>query len=683
MQKVSIITGLAGQDGSILAEQLLEKGYKVYGVIRRSSRGLDLGCAVDLEGNPDLEVIEADLLDLPSLTKVCKLAKADEFYNLAAQSVHPQSILPMWTTSGIKFPTIEKLWSNMQAKNSVRTERDHQGLEIEIIDLPTNTQTKVLGYWNGMGTWKPIKQISRHKYQGDLVQMTQKFGRVILTPNHSALDTQGNTFRPEENKTLLAMRKLNWIRSSFAKEIRFNNRSFCKIDDIERIVRFIAFFIAEGWTSYNKANGGYIIGICSQQKSELFYYQDYLENITGTKWHLVEGKKEGYKSVWQLTTSNKELFKWLRKYCGKNSSTKKIPSFVFHLDKQFQQQFLDVLIKCDGCYQQYKTYSGLRYTTKSERLTAQLSFLLTQLKYDYTINCEDTEKATYYHFDECQGYQPNQGENIIHYVPFDGYVYDISVPDVTNFTIGLGNIVVHNSHVGTSFSQPVYTAQCTGLGVLNCLEAIRETRYYTKFYQASSSELFGGRLGEVAYNEQSAFYPRSPYGVAKLFGHWITINYRESYKLFACTGILHNHESERRGPNFVTRKISLAVANIKAGKQDKLYLGNLEAKRDWGYAADFTRGMWMMLQHHTPDDYVLATGETHSVREFCDLAFSHVDLDYRDYVVVDPQFYRPCEVDILVGDYSKAKQELGWEPQTTFPELVKQMVDHDLALVDG
>lgn len=235
------------------------------------------------------------------------------------------------------------------------------------------------------------------------------------------------------------------------------------------------------------------------------------------------------------------------------------------------------------------------------------------------------------------------------------------------------------SHVGTSFEQPVYTAESTGLGVLNCLEAIRNSGIHTKFYQASTSELFGGVAGEAFMSEESPFHPRSPYGVAKMFGYWITINYRESYKMFASNGILFNHESPRRGPNFVTRKISLAVAAIKAEKQQKLYLGNLDAKRDWGHARDFVRGMYMMLQHNEPGDFVLATGETHSVREFCEVAFEAGGLgSYERYVDIDPRFYRPAEVDVLLGSYQKAYKAFGWKPEITFETLVREMVDHDL-----
>ena len=234
------------------------------------------------------------------------------------------------------------------------------------------------------------------------------------------------------------------------------------------------------------------------------------------------------------------------------------------------------------------------------------------------------------------------------------------------------------SFVPTSFTQPVLTGEFTALGVTRILDAVRIADRSIRFYQASSSEMFG-KVQEVPQRETTPFYPRSPYGAAKVYGHWITVNYRESYNLFACSGILFNHESPRRGLEFVTRKITHAVARIKLGMQDELRLGNLEARRDWGYAPDYVHAMWLMLQQDHPDDYLVATGETHSVREFCQVAFDHVGLDWEKYVVVDPKFYRPAEVDLLVGDPSKAKRLLGWEPSVTFQELVRIMTDADLA----
>ena len=235
------------------------------------------------------------------------------------------------------------------------------------------------------------------------------------------------------------------------------------------------------------------------------------------------------------------------------------------------------------------------------------------------------------------------------------------------------------SHVRVSFDVPEYTADVTGLGTVRILEAIRDTGIKPKFYQASSSELFG-RVREVPQTELTPFYPRSPYACAKAYAYHITVNYRESYNLFACNGILFNHESERRGETFVSRKITRAATRIKLGLQKKLYLGNLDARRDWGYAKDYVEAMWLMLQAEEADDYVIATGENHSVREFLDETFGYLDLDWAEFVETDPRYYRPAEVDLLQGDFSKARRVLGWEPKVSFKELVRLMVDHDLEL---
>ena len=233
------------------------------------------------------------------------------------------------------------------------------------------------------------------------------------------------------------------------------------------------------------------------------------------------------------------------------------------------------------------------------------------------------------------------------------------------------------SFVPTSWQQPILTGEVTGLGVTRMLDAIRLVNPDIRYYQASSSEMFG-KVREVPQSEDTPFYPRSPYGVAKVYGHWITVNYRESYNMYAVSGILFNHESPRRGLEFVTRKISHGVARIKLGLDKALRLGNLDAKRDWGFAGDYVEAMWLMLQQESPDDYVIATGETHTVREFCEIAFRHVGLDYNDHVVIDPAFYRPAEVDLLIGDPAKAQAKLGWERTVSFPELVTMMVDSDL-----
>ena len=239
------------------------------------------------------------------------------------------------------------------------------------------------------------------------------------------------------------------------------------------------------------------------------------------------------------------------------------------------------------------------------------------------------------------------------------------------------------SHVRVSFDQAIYTAEATGVGSLKLLEAVRDYQdfsgYQIRYYQASSSEQYG-KVVQTPQTEETPFYPRSPYGVAKVYAHWITVNYRESYGLHASCGILFNHESPRRGETFVTRKITRAVGRIKHGLQDKLYLGNLDSQRDWGFAGDYVKAMWLMLQEDEPDDYVIATGQTQSVARFCELAFARAEMDYREYVELDPKYLRPAEVDLLLGDPAKAKAKLGWVPETGFEQLVDMMVDHDLDL---
>ncbi|MEM7577788.1 MAG: GDP-mannose 4,6-dehydratase [Planctomycetota bacterium] len=241
------------------------------------------------------------------------------------------------------------------------------------------------------------------------------------------------------------------------------------------------------------------------------------------------------------------------------------------------------------------------------------------------------------------------------------------------------------SHVRVSFDQPVYTADAVGVGALKLLEAIRDYQDSSgetvRYYQASSSEQYG-KVVETPQTEDTPFYPRSPYACAKMYAHWITVNYRESYDMHASCGILFNHESPRRGETFVTRKITRAIGRIKLGLQDKLYLGNLDAKRDWGFAGDYVEMMWMMLQQETPDDYVVATGETWSVREFCEKAFTHAGLNHEDHVEIDPRYFRPAEVELLLGDPAKAKRQLGWKPRTSFQELVEMMVDADMELAE-
>jgi len=273
----------------------------------------------------------------------------------------------------------------------------------------------------------------------------------------------------------------------------------------------------------------------------------------------------------------------------------------------------------------------------------------------------------------------NQGRFHLHY----GDLADS--PSIYKLMEQVGPQEIYNlaaqSHVKVSFENPEYTSDVVATGTLRLLEANRQTGVMARFYQASSSEMFG-KVRETPQTELTPFHPRSPYGVAKVFAHQMTVNYRESYDMHASCGILFNHESPRRGENFVTRKITQSVAKISKGLQDKLILGNLDAKRDWGYAKEYVEAMWLMLQQETPDDYVIATNETHSVREFLEIAFEHIGKDYNDFVEVSSAYYRPAEVDLLIGDFSKAKEQLGWESKTSFADLVKLMIDADLDLLE-
>ena len=273
----------------------------------------------------------------------------------------------------------------------------------------------------------------------------------------------------------------------------------------------------------------------------------------------------------------------------------------------------------------------------------------------------------------------NQGRFHLHY----GDLADS--PSIYKLMEQIGPQEIYNlaaqSHVKVSFENPEYTSDVVATGTLRLLEANRQTGVMARFYQASSSEMFG-KVRETPQTELTPFHPRSPYGVAKVFAHQMTVNYRESYDMHASCGILFNHESPRRGENFVTRKITQSVAKISKGLQDKLILGNLDAKRDWGYAKEYVEAMWLMLQQESPDDYVIATNETHSVREFLEIAFEHIGKDYNDFVEVSSAYYRPAEVDLLIGDFSKAKEQVGWEPMTSFADLVKLMIDADLDLLE-
>lgn len=711
-KKIALITGVTGQDGSYLAELLLKKGYEVHGIIRRSS---SINTKRIDHIYDQLHLHYGDLTDSTNLVSVIQKVQPTEIYNLGAQSISSDSLCPLMTAQGITYRTLENLWDEQVNKNKQinYVQSDDCG-DIEVIEMPENTQIKALGYWNGMGSWFKIKQISRHMYTGQICKLTQKFGSIKVTPNHSILDVNQKVRMPIENPWLLNVRKINYDRNIkdqidlkldgvYEKDDEYfwlNERG--KNGKVKRnltqeslfhFCKFIGAFVSEGHTTYNKKNDTYIIGISEQRKEWLEDIKKSLMQFFDGNVCFIKHKKENYDDVWELQIKSRGLYSLLRKICGENSKTKKLPQWVFSLSDENLKIIFDTLIEGDGCYTENGNY---RYTTSSYELACQFSMLNTFLGYDYTINEESGE---YYHFRECKQYQINQGNSgkKIEMVDYNGYVYDISVDEVCNFTTGVGNIVVHNSHVKVSFEMPEYTGNVDGLGTLRILEAVRLLNMENKvrIYQASTSELYG-LVQEVPQKETTPFYPRSPYGVAKLYGYWIVKNYRESYGLHASSGILFNHESPRRGETFVTRKITRGFSRISTGEQNILYLGNLNAKRDWGHSKDFVEAMWLMLQQDEPDDYVIATGKQYSVREFVEAAAPHfgmnivwegegldevgIDKNTGNTIIrINPKYFRPAEVETLLGDASKAKEKLGWEPKMTFKELVEDMCKHEHA----
>ena len=716
MKKRALLTGITGQDGSYLAELLLKKGYEVHGIIRRSS-SINTRRIDHIYDNPNFKLYFGDMTDSLSIDNIVQKVLPNEVYSLAAQSISSDSLCPILSSQKISYRTLENLWNEQISKNKKIEIEKINGMEIEVINLPKNTQLKALGYMNGMGSWFKIKQISRHKYKGKIVEMNQKYGSIKITPNHSILDLNQKIRQPIENPWLLNVRKLNYFNRKKLRNIKLKIKGVYEHDDnflwlnekgnisklnlnihyeyLPSFMRFLGAFITEGHTTYNKKTNNYYVGISEQNKEWLESLEKDLNNFFIGNICYIKHKKEGFKDVWELNIKSRILYTYLRENCGLESHSKKIPDFIFQLDNNLIQELFNKMIEGDGCYRE----DGLfRYTTSSYELSCQLSLINTILRYDYTVHESFSEKyGKSWSFRECHFYQYNQGEKgkKLNYVDYDGYVYDVSVDEVNNFAVGVGNIVVHNSHVAVSFELPEYTGQVDAIGVLKLLEACRKHCPNAKIYQASTSELFG-KVQETPQTETTPFHPRSPYGVAKLYSFWICKNYREAYDMFISNGILFNHESERRGETFVTRKITIGLANwVKGGPP--IELGNLDSKRDWGYAPDYVEGMYRILQHDTPDDFVLATNDTHTIREFVEEACKYIDVDAewsgeganeflfdkktgRIIVKLNLKYLRPAEVELLLGDPTKAKEVLGWEPKVKFKELVEIMMKNDLKI---
>lgn len=559
--KKACITGITGQTGSYLAEILLEEGYEVHGLVRRSS-----SFNTDRIEHifKDLHLAYGDLSDYGSIANWVRKVQPDEFYNLGAMSVDSKCRLPILKASKIEHPTFEDLWKSLESKHEVQIEKVDD-LDVEVINTESSKQLRALGFWNGMGTWSQIRQISRHYYKGKVAKLRQKFGEVIVTPNHSVYDVLGNLTTPSENPWLLNMRKLNYVRTPNIEV--FDVKPSTQIDSDEiycwsnqdnstkifkqlsgkklsSLFEFVGAFIPEGHTTFNKANGSYLVGISNQDLEWLKKIQVALNEFYIGPSCFIRHKKEDFEDVWELQIRSRTLYDWMRKICGIGSLNKKIPDLFLSCSLQNLRLMWDNMIFGDGSSDARKYHEDIwRYGTSSYHLACQFSTLATILGFDYTVHTSEQppNNNTIYNFRQCVIYQPNQGDKKLIWEDYDGYVYDISVAGTTNFAVGVGNIVVHNSHVRVSFDIPEYTMDIGATGVVRCLEALTNFSDHTHFVQASTSEMFGSV--PPPQNEQTILHPRSPYGAAKIAGYWSTVNYREAGKLFAANSMSFNHET--------------------------------------------------------------------------------------------------------------------------------------------
>jgi len=610
MNKIALISGISGQDGSYLAELLLEKKYDVHGIVKRSSNPNTQ--RIDHILNK-INIVHGDLTDQSSLNTIIKNVQPDEIYNLAAMSISEDEYLPLMLSNKITIRTFKELWDILSRKSKIKV-KIINNIETEIITV-NSPQLRALGYIAGMGQWSKIEQISRHKYKGNLIKLRQKYGSITTTPNHSVYGYDGNLYNAKDNPILLPMRKINYyskkqINSFNIKpygvyvedETYFWRESNSKVkclkileqQKFESFVKFIAGYISEG-NLHNHIihKNSYITTISNNNKQ-------WLEELELNIKSIIPGILSYYttsNNCNNLCFNDKLLYNLMNHHCSMLSKNVKMPDFIFQCSNKIKKIFLSKLIEGDGSIKSEK-YNTHRYGTTSKKLATQYCLLLSLLDKDYVVSeyyyTKHKNWNTKYEISEVKFYQPNQGIETrkIEKIPYNGYVYDIAVENTNNFTAGFGNIVAHNSFVGLSWIQPVMTGNVTGLGAVNLLESIRQFGHgKEKIYQASSSEQFG-KVQDTPQTESTPFYPRSPYGAAKCYAFEMCRIYRESYGMHISNGILFNHESERRGIEFVTKKITDTVSRIKYNghnvpKATELVLGNIDSKRDWGYAPDF------------------------------------------------------------------------------------------------
>lgn len=727
-QKVALITGITGQDGSYLAEFLLEKGYIVHGIKRRSSLfntdRID-HLYKDRHENSNFHLHFGDLTDSTNLIRIIQEVQPDEIYNLAAQShVKVSFETPEYTANAdaigtlrileaIRILKLEEKTKFYQACHDKETRvftkdglKDYT--EVNESDLvftinPTSHELEL----------KPIKKIIKYHYKGDMVKLKNKRIDQLVTPNHRVLVKLDNIdelqyVEAKDLKSLLKYQRNSHISLpktkfevktskkvlnlnemfDFSTKSKNHMRNLINQIDSNDLMYLLGIYIGDGYLNSKKKTK--VFSDKTQSRDELGRFSENLSEKVDVEYissyinFAIPEKDKSRAEVLSILDKNKidysttEMTIGFSSYnlkqvfstCGTNVRNKSIPEWVWSMPDESLLRLLDGLIGSDG----HLRKNRINYTTISKKLTNDVVRLYVKLG----------------HYSVMRKQKPNENARI------DGRVIGEKKGLQQSYVLTANYNSITNKIYSDNISTEHYDDMVWCLEIEDNSNFLVERNGKIAFSGNCTSEMFG-LVQEIPQRETTPFYPRSPYGVAKLYAHWITVNYRESYGMFACSGILFNHESSVRGETFVTRKITRGVAKIHHGLQEKIYLGNLDAERDWAHAKDMVRGMWLMLQQENPEDFVLATGKKISVRKFVEMSFSHIGIQIKwtgegvnekgidsktgkVLVEIDPEYFRPAEVDLLVGDYSKAKKKLGWEPTITVEELCKEMVKSDLEL---
>jgi dTDP-glucose 4,6-dehydratase len=673
-----LVTGAAGFIGLNLLGLLL-KDPEVELIINLDKLSYASHSEAVYISDPKYRFIKMDISDPESVNEITKLIDKNQItgiLSLASESVHPDSYIHTHLSGGY-FETlrIEDLWDNQEGRG---ININLKG--IETIDMEGNTKLMVLSYKNGMGNWYAIKQISRHKYNGKLINLRQKWGEVTVTPNHTVYNALGQLVSPADNPELLPMRKINyhsWVGKHEYLFSRGEKRAKTKLafkvsgedGTLQAFLRFLGAFVSEGWTTFNKANGSYITCICQNDKAWIEKLQEDIKCFyDGPSW-IIPHKKENFKDVYRLEVSSKAFYYMIRNLCGTDSSNKFIPDFIFNLDKKYWKDFLDILIEGDGSITHYINYDSRRYTTTSKKLISQLALMWSMLNIDFTYGHRINEGYDdSYILTECKSYQDNQGSLDYKELDYDGYVYDISVEEVKNFVIGTG-VVVHNSHVDRSIHSPLEFMN-NNLGcVTSMIESLRRSKLSPHLVLVSTDEVYGSlEPHEPRFVETDLLRPSSPYSSSKSAGDLLALSYQHTYGL----NIVVTRCSNNYGPwQHAEKLIPCAITSLLADRPIPLH-GNGTNIRDWIYVKDHCTALLRVLRYGLKGEVynIGASNELSNldiVTRICHL----MDKDPTKYInfVTD----RPGN-DLRYGINSDKIRRLGWKPEADFNTQLERTI---------